>query len=357
MQSKHFFALTFTLCLAASAPAEDALRGAASILDELDAQRNAEVQKPDKPPDETAKLRADLAGFTARAATLAPADAAREWLALADRFAKLPTRDRLATDEDQNPPMQHAALFAALPPPAAWDDLARVVAARRAPESLKDTHEISLRMLTQTLIGDRAALAAQSSALDKLLRKAKRDEAMPLADAARKITELLLALSDDPKAILSGVEMQLRKLEREDAYGYSAVDLPDLVEIIGEAQATPVLERALKSKAQRLSIRGKATNALASKLALKLINELTVPRWEQVNSPDAVELYEALEKKFVGTKPAAPEAQSESSSTPYPRAREKKIAQTYYLMGLIVRGRTAEAAKFARALNDQEDAS
>ena len=361
MQLNRWFALSFTLCVGASAVAGDTLRGAASVLEELDVLRNTQGQKSDKPPTENAKLRADISGFAARAVTLAPADAAGGWIALADRLAKLPPPTGFSPEEEQLSPMGYGALFAALPPPAAWDDLKKALAARHAPTALKDTREICLRMLTQALTGDRASLAAQTSAFGELLRKTKRDEARPLAQAAGKINQVLLSLSNDPNAIISGLEMQIKQVEREDGNGYGLEQLPDLVEIVGEARATPLIERALISKAQRLSIHGKATNALARRLALKLADKLKVPRWDLVNSPDAVELCEALEKKFEKTNAAAksamPDALSELASEPYDRSREKGTAQTYYIMGLIVRGRTAEAAKFARALKDQDENS
>ena len=345
---------TFTL----SAPAADALRGAAAILDEVAGKTGAQAQPAAKPPSEAATFRADLSNFTARVSTLAPAAAAREWLALADRHAKLSPRVRFGADEEQVPPPQFTELIAALPPPAAWDDLIKAIAARPAPSGLKDAREISLRMIGSALAGDRAALAAQVTAFDDLLLKAKREEAMSLVHVSRALNEAMVALTDDPKGILAGVERQLAAAERERGYGGASIYLPDLVGIVGEAVATPLLERALKSKARDFSVRGKATEALARKLALKLIDDIKAPRWELVNSLDAVELYEAFDKKFSQARPAAAanpaEAVAELEGEGLGDNYRKQTAQTYYLMGLIVRGRAADAAKFARGLKEQD---
>ena len=80
-----------------------------------------------KSPSESARLRADLTNFTTRAVSLAPAIAAREWLELCDRFARLPGPRRLDAGRGDEAPLQVPELLMALPPPAAWDELAKVI--------------------------------------------------------------------------------------------------------------------------------------------------------------------------------------------------------------------------------------
>lgn len=356
MHATHLLALLATLSLAVHAPAAEPLRGAQAVLDDIAAQTGAPAQAAAKPLSETAKLRTDLTNFTARAATLAPAAAAREWLALGDRSAKLPPQDRFNRNAQAEPPLQPQELIAALPPPAVWDELAKAIAARPAPAGINDTREFALRMLGQTLAGDRAAVGAELAKFEALLLKAKREEAQQLVHGVRALSDALLALSDDPKAILAGVERQLTAVERERDHGYSSVNLPDLVGVLGEADATPLVRRAVLSKARDLSIQGKATEALARKLALALVNDLKVARWELADSIDSVELYEALEKKFTQAKPAKPAGKAASlddlENDEGDNDYRKKQAQAFYLMGLIARGRAADATKFARSLGD-----
>ena len=356
MRTIKLFALACAAAFAASAPAAEALRGAAAILEGLAAEGNA-VQ-PARAPSEAAALRVDLSNFTARASTLAPAVAAREWLALADRHARLSPRTRFNAGEESVSPPQFTEVIAALPPPAAWDELTKAIAARPAPTGLKDAREISLRLVGFALASDRSALANQVTAFDDLLLKAKREEAMSLVHVSRSLNEAIVALTDDPKGIVAGVERQIAAAERERGYGGSSIYLPDLVGILGEAAATPLLERALKSKARDFSVQGKATTALARKLALKWIDDLKAPRWELVNSLDAVELYEAFDKKFAQVKPAAganpAEAVAELGGDDLSDSYRKRNAQIYYLMGLIVRGRAADAAAFARGVTEQD---
>ena len=115
-----------------SASAADGLRGATAVLEDVAAKTGAQGQAAAKPPSEAVKFRADLSNFTARASTLAPDVAAKEWLALADRHAKLSPRVRFNADEEQAPPPQFTELIAALPPPVAWDDLIKAIAVRPA---------------------------------------------------------------------------------------------------------------------------------------------------------------------------------------------------------------------------------
>ena len=348
MKRVQLFVLSAFIVFTLSASAADALRGASAVLDDVATKTGAQAQAAAKPPSEAVKFRSDLSNFTARASTLGPDVAAKEWLALADRHAKLSPRVRFDADEEQAPPPQFTELIAALPPPVAWDELIKIIAARPVPSGLKDAREIALRLTGSALAGDRAALAAQVMAFDDLLLKAKREEAMSLVHVSRSLNEAMVGLTDDPKGILAGVERQLAAAERERGYRGASIYMPDLVGIFGEATAAPLLERALKSKAHSFSVQGRATAALARKLALKLIDDLKAPHWDLVNSLDAVDLYEALDKKFSQAKPpvtANPaEAVAELESDGFGGDYQKQKARTYYLMGLIVRGRAADAA-------------
>lgn len=352
MRSSYLLAVPVALsCFTAAVPAAEPLRGAADVLKRA-ADQSAKTDPATKPPSDSAKLRADLTNFTTRAASLAPAAAAREWLELGDRFARLPMQARFGAGHREEPPPQAQDLLMALPPPAAWDELAKAIGTRPTPGTLEDTREFGLRMLGQALTGDRTALARQASAFEALLIKAKRDEAMQLVHVFRALDDALRALSDDPKTILASVERQLTAAERDRDFGNSSLNLPDLVGVIGQDEATPYVHRALLSKASNLSIEGKTTQALARQLALAVVNEMKVPRWGLVESLDAVELYEALEKKFAQTKPeksaSAADALADLENGRFGDDSEKQRAKTYYLMALIVRGRTADAAQFAR---------
>ena len=171
-----FVAMAFLAVGNIAAPAAEALQGAEAILKSL-----AKTSKePDavKPMSEAAKLRSELTNFTARAGSLAPAVAAQEWLALLDRVATGAAESR--SNPEDGPPPQLSDVFMALPPPPAWNELGKAIAARPAPTTLKDAREFGLRLLAQALNGDRAALTKLSSDFEALLLKASREESMQL---------------------------------------------------------------------------------------------------------------------------------------------------------------------------------
>ncbi len=329
--------------------AEEALRGAAAVLKSV-----AEESKAPEVPkllSESAKLRAELTNFTARAVSLAPAEAAKEWLALFDRVAETGGPQQFNPGQSRDLPLLPNDALAALPPPAAWDELVKAISARPDPKTLKDTREFGLRMLGEALIGNHAALAKRSGEFEAVLLKANREESMQLLQMYRMLDSALRALSDDPKTILAGFERSLTDVEKGRDFGYGRIEIPDLAGIVGEKDATPYIRRALISKARDISIEGKATKILARKIALTVANDLQVPRWSLVDSLDATALYEAMAKKFDESKEEKPATVADRIADMEGRGMddyERQTAKVYYLMGLIVSGRIEDAAKAAR---------
>ena len=90
---------------------------------------------------------------------MSAADAAKGWLTLLDRGSTLtPARGRRYDPASQ--PLTPEDFVAALPPPAAWPELAKAVAARPAGKGNQEVKEIGLRLLAATLTGDTAAKIA-----------------------------------------------------------------------------------------------------------------------------------------------------------------------------------------------------
>lgn len=359
MKTREWFrfgpVVTTLLALMAPSPAAGAapLQGAAILLQKAAAQSQA-APKEQKPVSETAKLRADLTNFTARASSLAPEVAAREWLALADRFLKSQPDMRGGT-ADFTPPLQSQELIGALPPPPAWDALARAVESRPAPASLREAPQLGLQLLVHSLTANRDAQAADLNQFEKLLASAKRQEARQMLHAYTQINDAFLSLSDDTNAMLASVERQIAAAETKNEFGGSYLNLPDLVSIIGEAKAEPLLRRALKSQARQIHLRGSRSQSLARRLALEIMDELAKPHWSLCNSVEATELFEAMEKKFTkpaAAKPAVPGLPAELAELQEDMGGfndyERQQGRTYYLVGLIAKDRPQDAADYAR---------
>ncbi len=358
MQSIKGFSLAVAVAVALSAwgaEGTNGLRGASAILAEVAAQQEKRAD-PDAALSPGAQLRLDLSNFTARASALAPSAAAEGWLALEARQAALPASGPRGLDVHgqgaaSQPPV-FRDLLAALPPPGAWDELASQLQGRPEPTGFKDLRGASLRMLGAALAGDREGLRGQVKALEQLLLKADWEKSLELVNEFQLFEKALAEMSGDAREQVAEFKRELDELDENNG-GSGYVNVPNLAALLGEAEAAPLLERALKSRAQHLELQGKATEALARKIALDRIGDLTTPRWELVQSPDAVELYEALDKKFPKTSDADGEESAETladlAKGRFDRSGSgRTMAESFYLMGLIARGRTTEAAELVR---------
>src|SRR6185369_2751285 len=101
--------------------------------------------------------------------------------------------------------------------------------------------------------------------------------------------------SENPDVVLRSLEYQLTT----GAGGRQSVRVPNLVAQVGPEKAEAFLKKALGTANVTLQFsQPNETSRLAQKLALADINRLKSPQWGLINSLDAVELYEAMDKKF-----------------------------------------------------------
>ncbi len=302
--------------------------------------------------DTPVKLKHDLKEFQNKAKTLPPAQAAKEWLQFVDRFLILPA-DRDAASfympEDGDPDSNQIGfrqVAEALPPPPSWEVLTRALESRAANKNDASNNGV-LTAAANWLMGNDSALKrdAEKNAVLKAMAHwlvgngsaLKKDidelDGLPKEQTSSYLDELqwgIMQNSDDGEATLAALQQRLQKgVKGEFAIG---LQIPDLISLVGDEKATAFLRDALRNGKGRLSIKGGvATEKLARKLALEMVNELKVPQWGLANSLDSVALYEAMAKRFAGT-----------DRDRYERSR----AQSYYLLGLIAGRRTPEAAAF-----------
>jgi hypothetical protein len=108
------------------ARAQDYL-GASNLLRQVEARNASPAEKAKK--DASAQLRDDLKSFRESVTNLPSDDAAQRWLDLADRAVKVQQQQA----QNYNPSavqIQPDDLLGALPPPTAWNALAKAIAAR-----------------------------------------------------------------------------------------------------------------------------------------------------------------------------------------------------------------------------------
>src|SRR5688572_33208592 len=115
-------------------------QGAGPLLRKV-AEQSAVKEEVKEPADENAMLRKDLDEFRKKVGSLPPPDAAKGWLDLVDRRAKL-SPESFRSDEGSSMPVQPQELIAAMPPPAAWSELRKAVEARPAAKGRQEIRDI-----------------------------------------------------------------------------------------------------------------------------------------------------------------------------------------------------------------------
>lgn len=359
MKARIFIRVCSALLLATGAffwplavSADDDFQGADSVL-RAAAEASAKPE-PEKKDDPQALLRAQITEFGKKVSSLSPSEAAQGWLALVDQVIKL------ASQRNPFEQLQEAVsaddLLRVLPPPVAWEELAKAISSRPPAKGNAQIPEFGLQLLSQTLNSDTAARDKTIAQLQSAAENASDQHKHFYRNIFEQLSRAILAASDDPAAVLKALDRQLRS--RDSRYGPNTINVPNLVALVGTNQAESFLRRALVEEKTSLQIDpNTATHRLAQKLALDLVDQLKSPQWALVNSLDAVELYEALQKRFDKTKekPAKPAGETllpgiEVPDSDYSANYQKQSAALYYLLGLIARGRTADAVNLGQNL-------
>jgi len=343
-----------------SATAADSYIGAEAVLQKIKEKQGAPPEEK-KEADAQAEFRQQLKDFSSKAKTMPAAEAAKGWLALFDQLGKTKPQDafgRMPNAKQQ--PVSLSNVLGVLPPPDSWAELEKAVLARPEPKGKDVQREQGLKMLVYTLNGNTAARQKVIVELEKLAKDADRNEAYRYQSIFEMLRRAMLASIDDPKIILQMLEQQLAEAQGED--GREQLNVPNLVVVAGAKEAEAFLRKALVAPKVKLQVpEGTATQRLAQKLALELINDLKTPQWGLVNSLNTVELYEAMEKKFAPKEAVAAPAIPGLPNIPKVNRfggedYEKQNASLYYLLGLIAQNRTEDAIKVAKAAGKEEHA-
>ena len=376
MQGKHMktpITLLALILIPSALFAADYL-GANAILEKLETLTAATATNTAASP--AGAFHNDLTNFPARAATLPPNDAAREWLALYDRLMALSPSDLMdipSAPRNERPGM--ATLVGALPPAAAWDAIATQVAARPTPDDARGKYrENLLRLLVHVLVNDQPASRDDLASLAILIANSDSSMAEYVARQYQELMRSLNTLTGDKKGVKEAFESSLTFSAASEYEDY--LPIPDLASMLGPEDAERLLRKALLLPKTRLNFElGDNTKALARKLAIEQVSQIKIPPWDLVSSLDAVELYEALNTHFPKKGQAAadgtdlpmfingaeasladlPAEALESMRKVMSQSRggndyQRDQARIYYLLGLIVHGRQADARKLIEGM-------
>jgi len=197
--------------------------GANGVLSKIDELIAKPGEKPKK--DEQSILRDDLAAFSQSATNLPPVEAAKRWLELVDRAAKLHQQSSHNFNSAAIP-LEADELFAVLPPPAAWADLASAVAARPAKKGPDEFRDLSLHFLAASLTGDTNGRNQEITNLEAKAQATDGSSAYLYQNLLEQLSQAMLAMADDPDVILRSLDHQLNSSGNR---GMQDLSIPNLV--------------------------------------------------------------------------------------------------------------------------------
>lgn len=344
---------TLALNAGSRASAQDYL-GASNVLHQVQERNANPAQKTKK--DASAQLRDDLKSFRESVTNLTPDVAAQRWLDLVDRAVKVQQQQA----QNYNPSaiqIRSDDLLGALPPPTAWNALAKAIAARPPAKSGAEIREGGLHLLVAILTGDVAGRNKEIADLQDKAKTADQQSSYFYSSVLQQLGQATLSMSDDPDNILKSLGYQLAYGNNQ---GIQQVQVPNLVSLIGAEKAEVFLRKALVAPNVTLQFnQPNDTSRLAQKLALELMPQLKTPQWGLVNSLNAVDLYEALDKRFGATTNSLASLVGLTNGIPamnpanFMDDNQKQTAEVYYMLGLISKGRTADAVVVAKKLKGQ----
>jgi len=328
--------------------------GASNVLHQVEERNAVSAMKREK--DESTKLRDDLKLFCQSVTNLPPADAALHWLELVDRATKL-QRQSVQNYDPNSIPIQADDVLGALPPPNTWSELATAIAARPPAKSGGEIQEAGLRLLAATLTGDTAGRNREISNMQTKAKTADQQAGYFYNNLFQQLGQATLEMSDNPDDILKSLGYQLAYGNSE---GVQQLQVPNLVSLIGPEKAEAFLRKALVAPNVVLQFNApNETSRLAQKLALQLADQLKTAQWGLINSLDAVELYEALDKHFGTRTNSLASLTGLTNDIPDVNPPNvtgdnlKPVAEVYYLLGLISKDRTTDAVAMAKKLQGQ----
>lgn len=235
------------------------------------------------------------------------------------------------------PPELHQTL-SRLPGPGRWAETeARLAELEAAAATLPQRQRLRLgRWLLAELQGKRAEVLAE-------IETARGAGELSAQSAQVLVAALGRNEAADTETRLSAFEADLAEKAKQGRYAkgkyFPRLETPDLVTLLGEAEAEAVLRKALLEPVElQLASAAEPTLKLARRVALELAPLMNAPQWSLVG-PMEVSLYEAMWKRF-----GAGEREHDY---------QRDNARASYVVGLILADRAEDALREARAAGDR----
>jgi tetratricopeptide (TPR) repeat protein len=346
-------AAAIVLAAISAGAAVPSLKSSAEVLEKIERAKDG---SPDAPPSasDAVQLLRDTQKFRAEMTLLESTEAAARWFALFDRARALhldeSRSDFREFDVAIAKPVGVESVLASLPPPPAWVALNKQ-AMQRAANTPQDREALGLRFITELLVGNREAANATLGALEKMFAQLPPDEREIAKAAITEAQSRLTKVYGSVEEVAAAFERAIRE-PSQIAFGY--VVAPDLVGMVGEKEATRLLTAAVTSRSVISVESGDESKRLARRLAMENIDKMRVAQWQLVNSIEARELYEAIEKRF---DPSAAASQKGALVEEAAGARDylKGMATNWYFLASVIEGRQQNAERALLSLSGGSD--
>ncbi len=322
------------------------VRGANSVLSEVEAAHPKPIPPKVKPDTPIATLRKMLKNSNLYSGK-SPVQAATMWMDILSQCAKLaesPSRD------DSRMPISVSDAWSALPSPASWPDISRLLEVKYPINSKQTVAGYGNRLAGHILVNNVARQWQDLGAIESLVASGNL-KAQLAASSFIEIYRNLAKRSGDPKRILQAVEIEIA----QSSYNRGgSTTMPDLVSMVGASKAEEILRKALLTSSVSLSIQqGDETKKLARRLAVEMISQIKAPQWQLIDSIENASLYPIMEKRFksqaksITTKTIAQESGQGDSG----RASAMKL----YYQSLIAKGDFNAASKLHDSVEPNND--
>ncbi|MGH8046940.1 MAG: hypothetical protein ACREKL_06815, partial [Chthoniobacterales bacterium] len=247
----------------------------------------------------TMSLAADAAAFGKQAPTLAPAEAAKQWLALVNRLQTYRSR---SGEVDVDFP----AIVKVLPPPAAWPDMQANSAPPADADRKARAQELLVAWFASRLLGDAKAMESNYEAFIALKNSNSDNSFEDDSTALQGLADSTLALQTDPAVrikLLDGcIDRMIFAAKQAQEHGYDnyhTAEFPDVALMVDQKAARELITRALTTCPVPITFdTDSATTRMAAHVALERLNSLAVAQWSLACSLDGGPLYDSLLKRF-----------------------------------------------------------
>ena len=266
--------------------------GAAAIINKIQAAQDKKKVEPDE--SDSNSLSQQIERYTQILPELSSEAAATQWLQLVDSLATI--------QPDYNQPNQTlglAKLIQVIPGPESWSALHDAIETRPIPADSAAVREHILRMIAHLLVEDTDSQLADLQALEKAIADS---QVTDVEYYFRELATSLMHSSIDPDLATDLLTSQIEaQIEAGNTSHHETLTIPDLVTLVGAENAESILRKALLTSLELEIETGDLTKQLARKLAMELIEQLPIAQWGLCHSIDSLELFEALQKRFLKT--------------------------------------------------------